>query len=611
LKLRMAEYVEQRMEEMIPEVEELERVGILSTSETKELIKKRKHFEYKIQKRTKQKEDFFAYIQYESNLLKLIEIRREEIGYQHKKGHIENAIKNRINKLYKILCHRWQSDTKIWLSHIDWLKQARWRGSVSKVFLRMLQVHNNNPKLWVAAAKYEFEAGSADTGRQIMLRGIRFHPTSKLLHREYVKFELLFVEKLRARKKLLQLKTDEEEVKEKKEEKAIKSADESEEEGEDEDSEVKIKRSDRGGEDEISDSILNCDLVNLVVESALESVPEPEFAVSLLVTIRQFPFAKVVEESVLNTVNSKWADHPVTIDTRARMELEKGGSMKARIAACVSVYTSALEGAESPDPALFHLAFSTLKDLPSLAPACTPLILGKMLNLLQFGGQHGLLDIQEYEFQLKLINTEGNRKESLAVAHNAVKTYPEHLEFWLLQLSLELEPGSTEYRKTLAAATVALKDKQEALWSGFLQLMNKAGRGDEAFDELSACSDLERNGELRVLLLERTRDKGIEPARQMYTKYASLPPYSEQFYRTMLETELEQPKVSKNRVREIYRTLSNQLGSSNIQAWLDWIHWEETSGSVLEVGQIVCRAEAALSSDLKNKFTTLRQLSSQ
>ena len=36
--------------------------------------------------------------------------------------------------------------------------------------------------------------------------------------------------------------------------------------------------------------------------------------------------------------------------------------------------------------------------------------------------------------------------------------------------------------------------------------------------------------------------------------------------------------MSKKRVREIYRTLSNQLGSSTIQAWLDWIHWEETSG---------------------------------
>ena len=36
-------------------MEELERVGLLSGPEVRELIKKRKHFEYKIQKRTKKK----------------------------------------------------------------------------------------------------------------------------------------------------------------------------------------------------------------------------------------------------------------------------------------------------------------------------------------------------------------------------------------------------------------------------------------------------------------------------------------------------------------------------------------------------------------------------
>ncbi|XP_023329988.1 U3 small nucleolar RNA-associated protein 6 homolog [Eurytemora carolleeae] len=177
----MAEYVEQRMEEMIPEVEELERVGLLSGPEVRELIKKRKHFEYKIQKRTKKKEDFFGYIEYETNLMNLIQLRRDEIGYHHKKGHIENGIKTRINKLYKILCHRWQSDTKIWLSYIDWLNKMKWKSSVSKTNLRLLQVHNNNPKLWIAAAKYEFENGAAENGRQILLQDFRVYTSCKHL----------------------------------------------------------------------------------------------------------------------------------------------------------------------------------------------------------------------------------------------------------------------------------------------------------------------------------------------------------------------------------------------------------------------------------------------
>lgn len=41
------------------------------------IAKKRKEFEYKIQRRTKNKEDYLRYIQYEMDLLKLIRLRRE------------------------------------------------------------------------------------------------------------------------------------------------------------------------------------------------------------------------------------------------------------------------------------------------------------------------------------------------------------------------------------------------------------------------------------------------------------------------------------------------------------------------------------------------------
>ena len=91
----MAEYVEERMEEMMNEVEQLERVMLLSSDEVKELVRKRKQYEYKLQKKIKMKEDFLEYIQYESNLLKLLEIRRENIGYQHKRKEIEGSIKTR------------------------------------------------------------------------------------------------------------------------------------------------------------------------------------------------------------------------------------------------------------------------------------------------------------------------------------------------------------------------------------------------------------------------------------------------------------------------------------------------------------------------------------
>jgi hypothetical protein len=49
----------------------------------------------------------------------------------------------------------------------------------------MLQVHNDKPKLWRFAAKWEFEESqSVENARQFLLRGLRFHPESRCLFTE-------------------------------------------------------------------------------------------------------------------------------------------------------------------------------------------------------------------------------------------------------------------------------------------------------------------------------------------------------------------------------------------------------------------------------------------
>ena len=102
----MAERVQKNLESMLTELEQMQRVGLLSQEETKMVMKKRKRFEYKLEKQTKIKEDILAYIQYECCLLDLIELRRDKIGYLHKKGEIDDAIARRINKLFRITEHR-------------------------------------------------------------------------------------------------------------------------------------------------------------------------------------------------------------------------------------------------------------------------------------------------------------------------------------------------------------------------------------------------------------------------------------------------------------------------------------------------------------------------
>ena len=75
----MAELVQAGLESMLTELEQMQRVELLSPEEVREVVKKRQRFEYKLQKRQKKKEDILAYIQYECALLQLIQIRREKM----------------------------------------------------------------------------------------------------------------------------------------------------------------------------------------------------------------------------------------------------------------------------------------------------------------------------------------------------------------------------------------------------------------------------------------------------------------------------------------------------------------------------------------------------
>ncbi len=71
----MAELVQEALEDMVPELEQMQRTNILNKKEVGLLRKKRQAHEYRLQRRNKRREDFLNYIQDEVALLDLIEVR--------------------------------------------------------------------------------------------------------------------------------------------------------------------------------------------------------------------------------------------------------------------------------------------------------------------------------------------------------------------------------------------------------------------------------------------------------------------------------------------------------------------------------------------------------
>jgi hypothetical protein len=55
----------------------------------------------------------------------------------------------------------------------------------------------------------------------------------------------------------------------------------------------------------------------------VDAVEEPAFLLELLVMVREFAFSGEVVTYLLDTWLDKYPAHPVTIDTRARLLLEK------------------------------------------------------------------------------------------------------------------------------------------------------------------------------------------------------------------------------------------------------------------------------------------------
>ena len=201
----MAEVVELRLERGVNELLQLVRVNLFAADEVKTIIKKRRAFEYKLQRHGKSKDDYLRYIAYEECLLKLIKLKRKKLAYTHKIKEIDLTIANRIGAIFRAVIFRHQSDVDLWLSYIEFCKRMKWKGKVGSLFVKMLQIHNRKDHLWVAAAKFEFEENNSSTvARSLIQRGLRYNKDSHLLWKEYFKFELMYAEKVKKRKEAIQ-----------------------------------------------------------------------------------------------------------------------------------------------------------------------------------------------------------------------------------------------------------------------------------------------------------------------------------------------------------------------------------------------------------------------
>ena len=407
---------------------------------------------------------------------------------------------------------------------------------------------------------------------QILLRGLRFLPTSWTLHRllpccyrpstvidfcrEYLKLELIYVEKLRKRAEVLGGAGN-------------------------------VEKEEKEDEEE-QDGVMDCAIVRLVAKAAVEAVDEPEFVVSLLATLHAFPFAASVEEEVVGLLQDRHPGNHVTVDTLARRELEKEGvSSKKRLDNCVEQYMAAL--ADKGDMKLMKCAFTTFRELLDAAPKLQHRVMRVLLDLFRFGEEKNLLSQELFHFWLSCLDAKEAPELVTVVAVAAVKAHPTSASLWVERLAVAAQTGDTE--EVFNEALSKLHEKEAGLvrvWEAMLAM-----KAPNEGWQLVTGDLLDRDKpELRLLHLSQASNRGMEPAREVYNHYRTLPPFSRGLHYRMAALEQEEEKVSVPHLRVILDTLCDQFGSDDPLPWLARLKLEVAAGKALEAAKIVCRCSS-------------------
>ncbi|XP_060175737.1 uncharacterized protein LOC132606313 [Lycium barbarum] len=204
----MADVVQYKLERMLPELDDLEKRALFSRHEISEIVKQRRKFEYRLKRPSPLKQDFLAYIDYEKGLDSLRQLRKKVMmkktgDRKLKKSVSDYAGVSRIIEIYRLATSRFKGDIELWFQYLEFCRERR-NGRMKKALAQAVRFHPKVPGVWIYAAAWEFDNNlNAAAARALMHSGLRACPTSEELWVEYLRMELTYLNKLKARKVVL------------------------------------------------------------------------------------------------------------------------------------------------------------------------------------------------------------------------------------------------------------------------------------------------------------------------------------------------------------------------------------------------------------------------
>ncbi|KAI4889138.1 hypothetical protein NFI96_015137 [Prochilodus magdalenae] len=584
----MADFVQQRLEDRVPGLEQLERVGLFTKKEVKSMLKRSTALEYKLHRSVLSKDDFIAYIQYEINVLELIKKRRARLGYHFKREEIEFPIIHGIYNVFRKATTKWQEDVQLWLSHVAFAKKWGTKGQLSKVFSSMLAIHPDKPSLWIMAAKCEMEdLDSSESARHLFLRALRFHPEDKKVYQEYFRMELMHAEKLRKQQEELER------------------------------AQIDI------GEYEFSSEILTGKLAEVVYRNATQMIKGAEFMLSLLQIAAIFNFTKELQDTILQDLQKEHTDDSVTWDFMARRELEAAGAPELQSAQgrasdtsrreerCCAVYEEALKSLNTEPMWRCYVTFcldrfkrkTNVAELKEKRRA-------RLLGVLQRAHDASLLQESFYKTWLQVLLSSGETESAAQVAIAATKRFSQSLETWSLSLQtlVRLERAEAGLLFQEALKNVNPKDslplwQLQAEWSMTSQTPEET---DALFQKALLSPVPAISAALKESYLEWAYNTGgYKQARKVFKSLHEHRPFTKAFFTKMIQIEKDQESPKMSNLRDYYERALREFGSTDDDLWMDYIREElGVHGSPENCGKLHWRAMKSLVGESVERFTT-------
>ncbi|XP_061988076.1 uncharacterized protein LOC133706554 [Rosa rugosa] len=628
----MADVVQYRLERMTNELNDLEQRGIFTRREISEIVKKRTKFEYRLKRPSPLKEDYLAYIDYETQLDSLRRLRKKSVMRELQKQGLKTTKKMkksvsdfagimRIVDIYRLAVMRFKGDIELWFRYLEFCRQRR-NGRMKKVLADAIKFHPKVPGVWIYAAAWEFDHNlNVEAARAIMQNGLRVCATSEDLWIEYLRMELTFLNKLKARKVALgedegtfardQISSDKKQWRDENKDLFMSLNDEGENnERSDDENEKSMKKISKFQEQGFS-------ILRAIYAGAVEALPSSFSLRKRFLEILEatdLVNSEAIRKEILSDMKRAFSTEPEYWDWLARLEYNPasrediGEDITSQIEKAVQVYEEAIEVlptaimlnhyAKFLNGVVTHLKLENKPSgLASPSAGYIPLLLRAYEKVKTMGYIDEDLACQHISFLLQL----GRLEEAQKLAENlCCGIFSNSMKLWLLRVSVGIRHFTRDSispsKADLLSIFELLKDvltrvsisEAEDLWLMALKFFANQKHYFDKLVEISVRSLTKDGGSEQGFSLSAAivhfvlQKDGVPHAREIYKRFIALPHPGLALYRACIELESNLASIGDKdslvNARKLYESALKAY-DQDLSLWRDYYLMETKMGT--------------------------------